>query len=337
MKMEWEPAQFFQEKPRSIPYALLVLNQPINQNAYKILKKHASFILCADGGANRFYSLMKRTGSESTELPDAVAGDMDSITADVRKHYENLNVPVLHDPDQYSTDITKCLKYLRANVERITNTLPTTSASSPKSGHAPPPSPSPSLSFSTSSSSTTAEEEEPQLDVVLLGGLGGRVDQAFSQIHHLYAAAQSTPSAAGRPRGELYLVSEESITFLLRKGNNIISTPGGRNLGPPPPPPASNLSTQNGQVNGHGYENGDTDGHDTESYFAESIGIIPVGGPSVINTRGFEWDIHDWKTEFGGQLSTSNHIRADVVEVETIVPVLFTVELAERFKYRGID
>lgn len=43
----------------------------------------------------------------------------------------------------------------------------------------------------------------------------------------------------------------------------------------------------------------------------------------------------DWKTEIGGNISTSNHIRAEVIAVETTEPVLFTAELATRFKVGG--
>jgi len=129
----------------------------------------------------------------------------------------------------------------------------------------------------------------PPLDVVVLGGLGGRADQAFSQLHHLYAASQD-PSLS--KLGHLYLVTPESIICLLEKGLNRICTPVG--LG----------------------------------QFTENVGIIPIARPSIITTRGLEWDVTDWPTEFGGQISTSNHIKRDIVEVETTERVLFTVELA---------
>ena len=60
----------------------------------------------------------------------------------------------------------------------------------------------------------------------------------------------------------------------------------------------------------------------------ENVGIIPVARPAVITTRGLEWDVEGWATEFGVQVSTSNHVRGGVVEVETTERVLFTVELA---------
>ncbi|KAJ9292823.1 hypothetical protein DTO271G3_8398 [Paecilomyces variotii] len=286
--MEWDPTQFFRDGIRpSVPFALLVLNQPINQRAFAALNKHACFTICADGGANVYYNLMKSQDKETSELPNAIVGDLDSIFPSVRKHYESLDVTIVHDPDQYSTDLMKCLKYLRANASRIL--------------HSPP------ENTSSSKGSTSETKSHPRLDVLILGGLGGRVDQAFSQIHHLYAMARHSDSP-----GELYLVSEESISFILQKGRNVIQTPGARRE------KASSKDT-------------DPDGI---YYLEENIGIIPISGPAVISTTGFEWDVIDWRTELGGQISTSNHIRADVVSVETNERVLFTAELAGRFKAR---
>lgn len=127
------------------------------------------------------------------------------------------------------------------------------------------------------------------MDVVVLGGMGGRADQAFSQLHHLYVASMD----ASLDIGDLYLVTGTSIIFLLQQGLNWIRTPMG------------------------------------QGFFTENVGIIPIGKPSVITTTGLEWDVKDWSTEFGTQISTSNHIKADVVSVKTTERVLFTLEFAE--------
>ncbi|OGM50824.1 thiamine pyrophosphokinase [Aspergillus bombycis] len=295
--MEWDPTRFFRDDHTPNPFALLILNQPINERAFRVLRRHAKITLCADGGANRFYSMMKAHDRESTDLPDLIIGDLDSITPDTRAHYANLGVRIIEDEDQYSTDFTKCLDYLRANVGEF-------------------------ISSASSSSSVAKSEGEGQkegggseLDVLILGGLGGRVDQAFSQIHHLYSMTQSysssspsTSSQEGTGRiGNLYLISEESITFILLPGVNTIQTPGTNRPGVSPAEHAEDL-------------------------LEENVGIIPLSGPARITTSGFQWDVVDWRTEIGGQLSTSNHIRSDVVTVESLVPVLFTVELAERLK-----
>lgn len=220
------------------------------------------------------------------QLPSAIVGDLDSIKPHIKQHYQNCGVPIIHNPDQYSTDFTKCVDYLRSNASKII-------ASS-----SPSPSPSPS------------QPPQTHLDILIFGGLGGRVDQAFSQIHHLYTSSlQETNN-----NGDLFLISEESISFVLRRGRNTIRT-------------TTTTSTDTDTDT-------TTNGNNT-SYLEENIGILPVGVSSVISTEGLEWDVKDWKTEIGGMVSTSNHIRAEVIAVETTVPVLFTAELARRFKIGG--
>jgi thiamine pyrophosphokinase len=65
--------------------------------------------------------------------------------------------------------------------------------------------------------------------------------------------------------------------------------------------------------------------------FGKYVGIIPIREPSKITTKGLEWDVQDWETEFGGQISTSNHVvpETQVVEVRTTKDVLFTIALKQ--------
>ena len=59
-----------------------------------------------------------------------------------------------------------------------------------------------------------------------------------------------------------------------------------------------------------------------------NVGILPLYGPAVISTQGLEWDVEDWPTGMGGQVSTSNHVIADRITVKTDNHVLFTVQNA---------
>ena len=194
---------------------------------------------------------------------DVICGDLDSIRPDVREYFVNRGVKILLDTDQYSTDMTKCLRFIRKEARTSTD-------------------------FEGEISGPSSGSQKEQLDIAIFGGLGGRADQAFSQLHHLYVYAHEGPTVS---KGDLYLITPESIVFLLEKGLNKIHTP---------------LDT---------------------GFFKENLGIIPVAKPSVITTRGLEWDVTDWPTEFGFQISTSNHIKSDIVEVETTERVLFTLEL----------
>ena len=166
---------------------------------------------------------------------------------------------IVKDPDQYSTDLTKCLKYMREKLAK-----------------------------------TEDEQKSSQsgVDVAIFGSLGGRADQAFSQLHHLYTCSQDFPSIIR----DLYLITAQSVMVLLEKGQNKIHIP----VGP--------------------------------TQFTENVGIIPIGRPSIITTHGLEWDVTDWSTEFGTQMSTSNHIRAEIVEINTSERVLFTLEIAKKLE-----
>jgi thiamine pyrophosphokinase len=62
--------------------------------------------------------------------------------------------------------------------------------------------------------------------------------------------------------------------------------------------------------------------------FTENVGLLPIYGPAVISTEGLEWDVKEWNTQMGGRVSTSNHVKANDVRVETDAPILFTIERA---------
>jgi len=66
----------------------------------------------------------------------------------------------------------------------------------------------------------------------------------------------------------------------------------------------------------------------SSGYFTPMVGILPVYGPVTITTHGLEWDVTDWKSQMGGQVSTSNHVVRDEVSVQSSAPVLFTIERA---------
>ena len=162
---------------------------------------------------------------------------------------------VHRDPDQYATDLSKCLKYINHWWREKYPSKP--------------------------------EEPDTVVDIAIFAGLGGRADQAFSLLHHLYMNAASHADAM---ESNIYLVADESIMFLLDSGSNRIHSPVSPGL------------------------------------FTPNVGIIPVGRRSIISTHGLEWDVENWPTEFGGQMSTSNHIVSEAVTVDATEPVLFTME-----------
>jgi thiamine pyrophosphokinase len=94
------------------------------------------------------------------------------------------------------------------------------------------------------------------------------------------------------PSLRLWLFSECSVSFVLRSRCNVIR------------------------------------GLQSSELFTENTGLLPVWGPATITTAGLEWDVKEWYTHMGGQLSTSNHVKADEIHVETNAPILFTIERA---------
>ncbi|KAF1937366.1 thiamine pyrophosphokinase [Clathrospora elynae] len=123
-------------------------------------------------------------------------------------------------------------------------------------------------------------------DVLILGTLGGRVDQGLGLLHEMIREESKHPNL------RLWLFSESSLSFILRSRHNVIR------------------DVQSSKM------------------FRENVGLVPVWGPAVITTAGLEWDVKEWETQMGGQVSTSNHVKADEVFVETSMPILFTIERA---------
>ncbi|KAI0442949.1 thiamine pyrophosphokinase [Xylaria telfairii] len=150
------------------------------------------------------------------------------------------------------------------------------------------------------------QESAPGRAIVCMGGLGGRVDQGLSQLHHLYLFQQSPTYAEGR----VYLVSGESLSFVLK---------GGRRHRIRVREPDLQISPAHFRR------------RVSADPFAKHAGIIPVGEPASISLKGFEWDVSDWPTAFGTQMSTSNHVlpESEVVEVEADKDVLFTIALKQ--------
>lgn len=302
--------------------------------------REASKKVAADGGANRVLQLSKRkTKTQSSSTPgatsssgqdssstkqqwykdlDAVIGDLDSLSAEAREFFSasspsaprssggehghdeedpatespderRRKCQIIHDPDQYSTDFTKAVRHVRKNNNNS------------------------DINKAASTTTTT----KPPRDVICLGGLGGRVDQGLSQLHHLYLFQQDEGSY--ERDGRIYLLSGEGLTFLLQGSGKMhrihVSSPSSSSLEP-------HLKK---------------DVAPTKHAFAKHVGILPLREPSVISTKGLEWDVTDWPTEFGGQLSTSNHVVEDVVEITTSKDVLFTIALRREKGYDERD
>lgn len=106
--------------------------------------------------------------------PHHIRGDLDSIRPEVRFWYERQGVTVEEVHDQDSTDLMKCLTWV-GEIEK---------------------------------------RENVQLDVVILGGLSGRLDHTIHTLSHLHKLRNT------RPR--IFVVGIESIGWVLNKGSHHI-------------------------------------------------------------------------------------------------------------------
>lgn len=160
----------------------------------------AAFRICADGGANRLYDFYRSSTSDECAIadPHAIRGDLDSLRADVRAYFAaRPDVRIEHHASQYSTDLQKCIQAVE-DVER---------------SHAPP----------------------RTLQLVIWGGLSGRLDQTVHTLHVLWQLSPGIearrgvedPNAGGdesdsrggriRKRARTWVVSENSVAWVLPK------------------------------------------------------------------------------------------------------------------------
>ncbi|KAH9936066.1 thiamine pyrophosphokinase [Amylocystis lapponica] len=165
----------------SPPYALIILNQPFSAPLLRRVWSASAWHSCADGGANRLHDTLKgeRRASEadpcSLFLPDLIKGDLDSLRDDVREYYASKGVPVVHVPDEYSTDLMKCIAAL-SEKEKI---------------------------------------EGIEYDIVILGGLSGRLDQTVHTLSLLHKLRDV--------RKRIFVITDDNVAWVLKEGEHHIS------------------------------------------------------------------------------------------------------------------
>ncbi|KAK4057997.1 thiamine pyrophosphokinase [Microbotryomycetes sp. JL221] len=208
---QWSTSSFLTTN-ETRPNALIILNTPlVHDELFQEIWRAGdidadtgspSVRLCADGGANRLYDryaerMSSNTSSAAHEstvqadttlhkeqhdnvkssddvrwLPDVIKGDFDSLQPDVRRYYEDRGVTIIHDEDQFSTDLGKCVSHI-VELER---------------------------------------DSQTQYQLIIVGGLSGRLDQTVHTLHALMQLEQE--------RDLTWAVGEESIACVLGKGDH---------------------------------------------------------------------------------------------------------------------
>lgn len=251
------PCKFLESKPdgnvkgqKDDNVALIILNSPIEDVDYfQRLWSHASFRLAADGAANRLYNLLTNHFSK-LEWKDALQRALPDI---IHGDLDSLEDSVRERYEQLGVEISKDPYQYSTDFQKAVK---------------------------------KATERLPNLrEILVLGSIGGRVDQGIGLLGELYREQKHDHKDV-----RFWLFSETSVSTILSPGTAVIHTP-----------------LKGGLI-------------------ARNIGILPVYGPASISTQGLEWDVQDWPTAMGEQMSTSNHIMSDKIQISTNKHVLFTVE-----------
>lgn len=117
----WAPCANLFSVVKENPYAILILNTPINFSfnpSFVVgLWKQAKVRVTVDGGTERWLTWLTMNKDEFKDIPhpDLITGDMDSITPDVLDYYKQIETTeIVTTPDQNEIDFFKALKELRS-------------------------------------------------------------------------------------------------------------------------------------------------------------------------------------------------------------------------------
>jgi len=177
---KWAPS-FLNENNPSVPLkksALIVLNQPFSLGLLWRLWKASSWKACADGGANRLHDSFSGELEDLRIrfLPDLIKGDFDSIREDVKEYYLSKGVVVVQDRDQDTTDLMKCVSSL---------------------------------------SDLESQTDWVEHDVIILGGLSGRLDQTVHTLSYLHKLRKR--------RQSVFAITDDNVAWVLDSGEHEIS------------------------------------------------------------------------------------------------------------------
>jgi thiamine pyrophosphokinase len=263
--------------------ALVVLNidrSPLTADRFSHLWAHSSLHICADGAANKLHDSLGES-ARAQMLPDLITGDLDSLRKDVHGYYADRGVSVQGESEQDTHDFEKCLRWLERQQRQPTSRVPEAYPKRYQDGrHAD--AGGIDLSGTRAGALPQSLPEDGRISVVAYGAFGGRLDQQMANLNMAYAFSCFA---------HLYLVSDESVAFVLRPGSHVIER---------------NPDVEDG-----------------------SCGLIPLGGRcDGVVTTGLRWDLDGTRPlEFGALISSSNEMVDSTILVETQAPILWTAGL----------
>jgi thiamine pyrophosphokinase len=256
--------------------ACVILGGKLPKDAPRILSA-CGRIVAADSGAGRLYAL----DTPSPILPEAIVGDLDSITPATRAHYAALDVEIMDlGHDQETTDMQKALELLLQGEEKgsrgadgkdqLGDRSETMGNGSVVGGcERATPVRLEVGALEPDGAREIYRESDGRPTIILLGSLDGRVDHTLQNINMCLRYEK---------RARLLLVSDESVCEVVPAGPTVLEI--------------------------------------DRACEGDTCGLLPLGSDvQVRRTEGLVYPCSGLTLAWGGLLSTSNKVAPNVAEV----------------------
>ncbi|XBW36605.1 hypothetical protein QEN19_002177 [Hanseniaspora menglaensis] len=251
---------------------LLILNQDITIN-FQIFKKiwnSSQIKICCDGGIQRLYNFTVSNENVTDEfIPDYLIGDFDSLKIEIKNYYQQKGTIVIKQETQLSSDLSKAISVFKLAFVNVLDSIIDRNAVNfnidlydgiHKQDH---------------DHAKLFEKTSSQKDfrVIVLSGLGGRIDQCIQNMSQLYQEWINLPTALS-VLPKMIFVNKVDLVFKIPKKGFYITWP-------------AEWKHKN---------------------FLKNCGILPIGEPNKINySLGYKWDVKNFKTTIvNGFVSSSN-------------------------------
>ncbi|XP_037868637.1 thiamin pyrophosphokinase 1 isoform X2 [Bombyx mori] len=255
-KWDITPVILMHNKP-SLRYAVLILNRPISQEEafMKNFWEKATLRITVDGGALRWDQFL-------TRLPEEISNKMkipDLITGD----FDSITEETLQ---KYKKKGCKVVHTPDQDYTDFTKAL--------------------------KELNNHCQEHTIEVDnVIAIGQASGRLDQILGNIQTLYLAEKQHLL---HPETKLYLMSGDSLSWLLEPGNHIISIP-----------------------------------EETRKHNRAWCSLVPIGETChSVTTSGLMWNLDNQSLKFGELVSTSNAFDgSDTVKIKCSHTILWSMKV----------
>ncbi|XP_002064804.3 thiamin pyrophosphokinase 1 [Drosophila willistoni] len=261
-EFKWTPGDLIKEnfKLGENGHVCVVLNRKIQvpSHVVKLLWKNAIVRCAVDGGSNHWRDFVISQGDGKNTSPTKSKGAKDA----------EANTALIAPPDVITGDF-----------DSITEETVEFFKTTPKI-HTPD---QDATDFTKAINVLLPVMEQRKVqDVVVFNDNSGRLDQLMANLNTLYKVQKDNC--------KVYLLSGDSITWLLRPGKHTIQIP---------------LDLVTGQ---------------------RWCSLMPIGAMAHnVTTTGLKWNLYHAQMEFGGMVSTSNTYSTEFVQVETDANLIWSM------------